>query len=339
MLQDKLNELFEEEVGKKVKDIKSELKKNSKRLEELQLENLRLNKENEELNNTIEKADLFATFKSLINIDNIRSIISQLDLKKNNIPINGMYSESIPAWFALLFEYYEDRDNLFQIYDLFNVEYPLWAKKYKMPYEYNKEELKLFIDNIHDRYITNGEMLKCNIGFFWENVKSNQGDTFSILTSKIAFNRSIPWQLILMNPLWKSDDLFEEIINAIKEKKSNAHYYFAIQSYQEISEEQINEMAKYLPKSDFYSTHKTFIENNKNIIKENQFIAEHFKDNINDNKYSSFYYLNYPIDMQKQFVKNYNKRGFYNQLDLIKNMDISKEDKIELLVETSSDNF
>jgi hypothetical protein len=242
-----------------------------------------------------------------------------------------MDSEEIPSRFKLLFTYYEDKEKLFSIMNLFNFEYPVWAKNYKMPYDYNEEELGLFIDQKYDRYICNGEIFDNNIGFFWRNVNINKGDTYKILTNKQSFSDYIPWQLVLSNPLWTEEKLFNKILNALKKKQRDSNYYFAIQNYQVISEDQAKEMAKYLPKDKLFKIHKTFINNNKNIIKNNEWLAEQFKHAISDNNYSTFYYLNYPLQIQKEFIMKY--KGYESKFILVNKMMIDKKDKIKFLME------
>jgi hypothetical protein len=248
-----------------------------------------------------------------------------------------MDSETIPNWFRWLFHYYEDREKLFVLMDLFNIIYPSWAKEYKMPYDYSEEELEIFINPKYDRHICNGEIFRNNIGFFWKNINCNNGDTYKILINTKSFTDYIPWQLILSNSLWATDKLFGKILNAIKKNQPYSYYYFAIQDYIKISEGQAGEMAKLLPKGQWYDVHKKFVENNKNIIKENQFLANMFKDKICDNQYSTFHYLKFPIEIQKEFVRGY--KGYYSKIELIKKMDISKEDKIKFAMEFTKQEF
>jgi hypothetical protein len=334
LLNEKLNEWIEEEIERRCSDLKQEISEVKNKYLEINklLEDLR--KENSKLKQNTNQIEAFAIFKSLINDVNFGNILLHFNLKRNNYNINGMHSENIPSWFKFLFTYYEDKEKLFSIMDLFNFKYPNWAKNYKMPYEYNEEELELFIDPKYDRYICNGEIFNNNIGFFWENIQYNQGDTYKILTTKQSFSDDIPWQLVLSNPLWKEEKLFNKILNVLNKKQKDSHYYYAIQNYQTISEDQAKEMAKYLPKDKLYDIHKTFISNNKNIIKNNEWLAEHFKGLISNNQFSTFYYLNYPLQMQKDFIINCNK-SYPSKFDLVNKMIINKEDKIKFLMEVA----
>lgn len=251
MFTEQLNQLVEQEVESRHSELKAEmwevtqkLMSTEKELNELKTLTLTLKDKSNQL-------EAFNTFKSLIKDVNFSNILLYFNLKKNNHTINGMNSDEIPSWFKLLFTYYEDREKLFTIMDLFDFKYPSWAKKYKMPYEYNEEELGLFINPKYRRSITNGQMFKENTGFFWRNIQENKGDTNKILTAQITFADDIPWQLVLSNPLWKEDKMFNKILNALYKKENDSHFYFCIQDYQEISKEQVKEMSKYLPKQNF----------------------------------------------------------------------------------------
>jgi len=329
---DNINQIIEDEINNRVWNTLESLNATEEKLKETSNKLYEIKEENKRLQKIIDQHTAFITFKDLINTTNFESILTYFNLKSNGFSINGMDSEDIPMWFKLLFRYYEDKEKLFSLMDLFDVEYPEWAKNYKMPYDYNEEELLIFINPKYDRYITNGCIFDGNIGFFWRNIKNNKADTYRILTNKSSFSTYIPWQLILSNKLWTNGKMFNQITNALKNKQRDSYYYYHIQDYIDISPTQANEMAKYLPKEKLSDHHKKFITNNNNIIKNNLWLAEEFKDKMEDNQFSSFNYLKYPIDMQKEFIRNY-KRTFYTKLELIKKMDLTKEEKVKFLIE------
>lgn len=329
-----IERIIKQEVNSRCVDIISELECKASKITELELSLTILKEKNKELEKTLKQINEFKIFKDLIDISNFPSFIELLKLKCNDFKISGMDSEKIPQWFKLLFRYYEDKERLFTLMDIFNIEYPNWAKDYKMPYDYNKEELAIFINPKYDRYITNGCIFENNIGFFWRNIYQNKGNTYGILTNRKSFENYIPWQLVLSNPLWKEPDMFELILNALNKKYNNSHYYFRIQDYIEIPGDLSCKMAKYLPKGKLFDSHKVFIKNNPGLFINNIEIANKFKDQINDNQYSPFYYLYYPLDMQVDFIKK-STRSYQSKFDLVKKMSISKDEKIKLLSEIS----
>jgi hypothetical protein len=199
MSSEKLNDIFEKILEESTKEIQDELINIKGQLEDITSKYYNVLSEKEKLQSIVNQNNAFLEFKSLINSDNFGSILNYFKLKYNNFEISGMDSETIPNWFRWLFHYYEDREKLFVLMDLFNIIYPSWAKEYKMPYDYSEEELEIFINPKYDRHICNGEIFRNNIGFFWKNINCNNGDTYKILINTKSFTDYIPWQLILSN--------------------------------------------------------------------------------------------------------------------------------------------
>jgi len=321
--------LVKNEVDKQVASFKEEYNWYKEKYDEYNQKYLRIHYENEELNKHLQQFEVFKVFKNLINEENFEGFLSLTALKDTGIRIDGMYSETIPLWFKLLIRYYDDKNTLITLMDLFEIKYEKWIHTYKMPYEYNESEVDYFFDDLKNRYITNGCNFEGNMGFFWQSIMGVKGDTIQNM-NKRAFSSYVPWQLFLRNPLLKTDKFFNRILESLKNNVTNSYYFFRIQEYQDITQEQVLSMIGSLPLNNMQESHKKFIENNKNIIKLKPEIANKFKDKINDNHYSTFYFLNYPKHMQISFVTN-NKDNYRSKFDLVKKMEISKEEKIKLL--------
>jgi hypothetical protein len=327
---DKLNEYIEEEINKRVSEFRDEFNITKTKLDNAIKDLDEFETIINQYKNKDKQFNMLEKFKSFVNKDNFANVIGFFNLQKTCIPVSGMCCDEIPLWFKLLVAYYEDKENLFILMDLFDIQYPDVAKNIKMPYDYNEKELDLIFKYMGKMYVCNGCIYDDNIGFWYREFRSANFNLEELF--KKSSYVEIPWQLLLKNKLLSTDKYFEKILNSLKKKESHAHYFFTIQTYQPISIEQSSQMAKYLPKSNLYDVHKEFINNNKDIIKNNQDLAEFFIDNINDNQYSTFYYLNYPLEIQKDFIRKY-KNTYYKQLDLIKRMSISKEEKLEFLNE------
>jgi hypothetical protein len=213
--------------------------------------------------------------------------------------------------------------------DMFNIQYPEWAKEYKMPYEYNQEEIDIFLNTIHNHYVCNGCILKDNIGFFYTEFARNKFNVKECLKHSYS---ELPWQLILRNPLLVEEKNFNKILRLLKKKETHSQYFYAISKYQEISKEQALEMFKCLPKGELFDFHKIFVSKNVFLLRENVELATMFKDKISNNKYSQFYFTSYPLEYQVEYIKNC-KYSYYEKLELIKKMDINKNEKIKLVVE------
>lgn len=328
-MNENIETMFNKIIDEATKEINEELKTAHEQLEQSYDKNQELIKENNELKNTLSKYKLVSEVGNLITKENFEAMLPLFKLKHNDFQMNGMDIEDVPEWFLYLFHYYEDRDRLFNLMDHFGIKYPAWAKNYKMPYEYSEKELGEFVK--YDRYITNGCIFSSNIGFFWRNVKRCCCDTHKILTDKNSFEDAIPWQLILSNLLWTKDELFIKILENIKSKKHHSEYFFEIQNYIEISDSQINELIKLLPPDKLFSEHLNFIKRNQRLIKGNTYFAEKFRDKISDNTYSPFYYLIFPLEDQKNFIKGI--KDVETIMKLINRMEITKEEKINFSME------
>ncbi|GAA4878916.1 hypothetical protein GCM10023310_68760 [Paenibacillus vulneris] len=335
--------LVKSEVDRQVGTFKKDYEWYKTKYEEYNGKCLRLSNEHKELskdlNKNLHQIEVLKKFKNLINEENFEKFLSFTSLKETGIKIDGMYSETIPLWFKLLMKYYDDKNTLITLMDLFEIKYENWIHTYKMPYEYNESEVDHFFDDLRNRYICNGCIFERNMGFFWQSINGVKGDTIKNMSGNRHFSNYVPWQLFLKNPLLTTDKYFNRILNSLKKKIDNSYYFYKIQDYQDITQEQALNMFELLPMNNLYDVHKRFVENNKEIIKHKPELAEIYKDKISDNQFSTFYYLNFPIEMQIKFVKRFGGDRVHTKFELIDKMDIPKEDKIKLLSEIAEKLF
>ncbi|WP_440110120.1 hypothetical protein [Paenibacillus sp. QZ-Y1] len=104
----------------------------------------------------LEQIELFETLRSKINKENISELIKYLNLESISISFDGMHNNEIPQWFKLIVKYYPDKDTIFKLLDLFDIEYPQWAKSYKLPFYYDEDELNRIFSKLHKMYVCNG---------------------------------------------------------------------------------------------------------------------------------------------------------------------------------------
>ncbi|WP_165571668.1 hypothetical protein, partial [Cytobacillus praedii] len=208
-----------------------------------------------------------------------------------------------------------------------------WAKTFKLPIDYGEKELDLIFDRLGKMYVCNNEIFSNNMGFYWQYQSRFKGNLNEL------FNREsyveIPWNLLLQNPLLTTEKYFNKIIDALSSKQSHSEYFFMIQNYQELNEDQINKMAEYLPTKNFYSYHNFFIEKNKVIFKQREDLAKLFKHKMTDYERSPFYYLNYPLEMQRDFVLGNSDRDNEYGFELVEKLNISNKEKLNLLNEVA----
>lgn len=328
-----IENLFSSLVDAEVSKRTSKFIDKMKRLEEQHLSDvkkvLEMKNERDELKKANAQSELLNMFKSQINDKNIESIISFLNLEKVEISFSGMHSEEIPVWFKLVAKYYPDRDKIFSLLDLFEIKYPDWAKSFKMPFDYGEEELDLIFSKLGKMYVCNGCIFSENMGFFY-----TYFSRYKNITTLFERESSvgIPWNLLLQNKLLVTNKYFNKIVDALKSKQSHSEYLYKIQDYQELLPEQAERLFEFLPMKNLYDIHKRFIELNKDIIMKKPELANEYKDKMSDNQYSSFYYLNFPKEMQKEFIRRY-KVNYKSKFDLVKNMNISKQEKLDFLRE------
>ncbi|PLR99543.1 hypothetical protein [Bacillus sp. T33-2] len=331
MLAETLDKLIQEEIDKGIEEYKKDYLKTSNELKRYKSGYEEKVKEVKSLMALKDQMNEFKTFQDLINQNNIEYIVSHLNLEQQEIDFNGMDADRIPVWFKLLCTYYRDKERLFTLMDMLNIEYPIWAKSFKMPFDYGKEELDLVFNHMGKMYVCNGQIFSGNMGFYYTYQNRYKGEL------KLLFNREsyveIPWNLLLQNPLLTTDEYFSKIIKVLQDKSSHSEYFFMIQNYQELTDDQINMMVEQLPTTHFYDYHTNFLSKNKGIFKIRKDLAVKFKDRIRNNHYSEFHYLNYPVDMQKEFVLNESDRHSRYGFELVQSMDISNKEKVQLLSE------
>lgn len=329
-----LNEMFEAEVVKRCNEILQEK-------ENLEAELLSLNEQYSKTK--IELAEYKKSFeidKSLLLLkdklqeSNLRQLFNMIGLNRNKFTLyGGMNDEKIPEWFKLYWDFYPDREQVLNYFDLFSVKYDKRISNLEMIQEASKEFVLSFVKDTSNRYICNGQIFDGNGGFYYESLTGNQFKIQDIITNRKSFSSYIPWQYLLANPNMLDEEVFDEMCKHIKKKTSNSWYYFDIIKYQKLSDEQLKKMAMLLPnrQCDFYDCHKNFIKLNANIIKDCPWLVKNFKSEINSNKYSPFFFANYPDKMQIDFIKK--TSDFKTRLQYVKESSLNKDLKLELMDE------
>lgn len=330
MFNEKINELIKEEVNLRVSEVKIELSKTKRELSIAKNKISILEEKNKKLNDLNLKVELVDFLAENFSRENVTNFIEIFKLEKSEISIQGSYSDKIPLWGKLLIQYYPDKEKLFQIFDLFQVDYPDWAKDLRLPHDYNEKEVKYVLNNFRNLSIPNGCYTSGNIGYYWEEVMRNKGD---IKLERLGSSLLVPLQLFFSNPLLLQDENFKELIKILKKDYLTSKYIFSIQKYQIISKNQVVEISNCLDKNkqrlNEYETY--FFQKNTFLFKENPNLARRYIDSINTNKNSGFYFLNFPEQIQKDYVMSISSVD--TRIELIKMMETSIEEKKELLHE------
>lgn len=331
---EKIYEVIQKEVEERVEKEKVHI----------QEENTKLKQKNQLLQEQLQESkqkitELEKDQKKTVDTNMIYDMLGKGDSEKLSIllqasslchsPIRweGMDVEKIPHWFKLLCEYYEDRETLFQLMDMFEIEYPRWAKVYKMPYDYNEEELALFITHAQLHGLPNGSYFNSNMGFFWRYVKVYEGDSYKLVTK----DTDIPWQFVLQNPLFQTELIFNMILDVIEKDKGKAEYFLSLPQYQIMEEKNIARLGEALLKGkmDRSSYGKEFIKQHPFLLKQENF-AKKFEEKMDESNYSVYYFAKFPNEMQKTFILELKEESSIEKLKLVKKSTLSQEEKNEL---------
>jgi hypothetical protein len=198
-------------------------------------------------------------------------------------------------------------------------------RNFILPRDYNKELVGNILKDISKSTIrTNCCYLGGNFGFWiGEYVRDYS-------TEKIS--KVVPLQEIFMNPVIK--DYFDVIIDYVKNDKYNGSIFYGITKYQEFTDDQILNLAKYLPINDrdIYDVHKDFIERHKNILFNNDDFCKGYYKFIKTNRYSVFAVHNFKRDYQVKFLRTIKLN---EAIEIIREMKIKDSEKKELIIQIS----
>lgn len=326
-----INNAIEEEVIRRTEDLQRELTKTTERLVHYREKYESLKDKHEVVEKDYEKLKELNIVLDTFNKDNVEGLFELLNLKTTkHIDFDGMDTEKIPLWFKMLTLYYPDKEKVLSILDIFDEKYPKWAKTFKLPFDYNEDELDKILNNLGKMYVTNGKHFSSNMGFFYSDIRISEGNIIKRL-SRVSYV-AMPWNLFLQNPLLTT----EKYMNKIEELLSNKGYdsiennFYAIQKYQDINPEFVDILARNISHHRYSDTKKQFLNKNKDILKKYPKMAEKFKSRMREYNFSEFYYLNFPVNMQKEFLKDLDGNPD-EKLKLILKMEATKEEKVELI--------
>ena len=241
---EKLEKLFEGELKKRTKEIQEENSRLSRKCNSLE-------EKVEELSTLVtdlKKGDLFSKYVRNINEDNLGVFLKFIFKEKDNIVSNSQTTRA-PSWFLYLITYWSQRKLLLQVYDIIGITYPKsWVTSFKIPYEWNQEEIDTWFKTIHHHYVCNGAIFDNNLGFWLQECIGR--------TSIENMNKSyseIPWQFVLKNPLLLEDENFDKLVKAIT-ASDHGIYFGMIYKYQTLSDQQVEKLLTQVIKSRYVLT-------------------------------------------------------------------------------------
>lgn len=327
MINDIVTKAIEEEVKLQTRQATSKYEqiknKYNKTLDEVE----RLKVKNEELEMQLNKGDLLNSISANISIENIEEvIISNLNFKYEHIAFDGMDSEGIPEWFKILCRYFDNKEDVLNVFDLFNIEYPNWAKNIVLPNQYDRTTLELCLSRVDKLYVTNGQIYDGNMGFYYQQFKAKKFNVAEVFNSNSYV--SIPYQLLLKNKLLIEDcELFNVILQNLYNNRSHAEYFLKVVEYQDVPLEKVKLLLA--PNKHGKITYKSVLKKYPQLLKDDK-IGDKFKSQISEYFGSELYILKFTKEIQKEyFLKRKAKRSNYDTYDFVKLIDSSDELVIE----------
>lgn len=204
-----------------------------------------------------------------------------------------LFGESGNLGVHLAVNYYSQKDVVINLLKLVMPDYHkdvTFIKNFKMPFDYDKDDVIKYVKD--PKYNTNGSTF--GISSYW--IEKGAGTT------------NMPQDLILRNPHILEDDVFEMLLDTIKNKRNNYYYLFALYKYNKsVTKDQIALMGELLleiPRNIWhYDTVSNFISANISVF--NKKTLEYIYDYIqNDNPYRSLYWEKFPVEYQMRFLKS-----------------------------------
>lgn len=123
----------------------------------------------------------------------------------------------IPLWFKIYVSFYDNKKEIISIFNFLQIPYPEWMTNIVLPHEWSKDEIFLFLKNIHNQVCTNCNYFSRNIGYWYDNQKNN------LLSpeKQILFQQhsNIPWQFIVLNPNLRDPEIIEYLQEHINDSK------------------------------------------------------------------------------------------------------------------------
>lgn len=315
----KIFEIIHDTVNEKCKDIQEMIAVKQDKINDQHNKIHELKNTIKELEEKLRVQSGVDEFAKLVNEDNIFNLINSLGIEKTNSEnyIRGMNSERMSDVTKLVLLYYDNRDLVFDILDLFNIYYPHSLKNLMLPRDYSKDEIETIIKNVDRKMInTNGCYFKDNFGFWLSDSFGNR-------------EGRVPLQEVFKNPHIK--DCINIIIYRLKDDTYSYYsYLFEVTDYQDFSKDTILKLAKYLPENPdrFHSYHRQFIERHMKILFNNNEFCERYFDRAGNSKYGIFSIHNFNEEYQEKFIE---KLPLDTAIALINELSYDEKKKTELI--------
>jgi hypothetical protein len=316
-----INSLIDKEVNIRTEQVQTNLNTYIAKCNKSELEIIGKNKTIKELSNNIETLKntniIFNEIVGNLNKDNIEEFINVIYKQDFN------ESGNIPIWFRLIVNYYSHKDKIISFLRYCKIDVPKKVETFRLPFDWNKEELNVFFNNMRNHYCCNGCIYENNLEFwyregYWDKPIDNCKHSYS----------EIPWQFILRNPLLNTKEYCDKMADAINEGNHGV-YFYKILDYQNLDEDNLKLLINNI---DLTKIKKSSNDMFQNLILKNIKI-------LNEEKYEIIYplvfkvwrELDYIIQMPKKYLVRYlHEKGIDAKEIIFKLKVLTKEEKMEI---------
>lgn len=305
-----MNELFEEYKQKCMEQICDSIDSEINTIKEsnaiLKKENKKLRQENQELQKIVEEkakdkkendflAPLVANSpKFRMDESNFLNFLDCL-FKKDYVEKDTL---GTPIWTLSLTQYYSHKEEVIQLLRLTGMKTPKNIDNFKLPVDWNEEEMDMFFASMAKHCNCNGCIYQRNLSFWGEKsllpVKEQcYSDGYS----------EIPWQYVLRNPILKKEKYLKQIGQNLSKK--NWCNFEKIQDYLELSEKEKEvileniQLPNHINKND---ASINFIYNNISFVQNKNMLDQTY--NVFKN---SFHFDKKLLEMPYEYLKQYCK--------------------------------
>ena len=236
----------EEHVKLYIKDIENENIKLKESENSLKSEVIKLNErvkllESEKHINSL-SGNLFTTYKKKIDdIPYEEGEKEVLKLCKSLITPTYEVSNSdqlqAPVWIVLMTMFYDNRETIIQIMDYFNIKHPQNVNTFKLPCDWNEEELDYFMEAMPYNVNCNNCVFEGNLKFWASEALDTPKE--QCITNRHSYTE-IPWQFVLRNALIKKRKYLERIGNNLFSSYVTPYINFLkLPEYQSLTDEEL----------------------------------------------------------------------------------------------------
>lgn len=244
-----LEETIEEQVDNKVTKIKDENKELRATVNKLQDKVLTLVNERDSAINEAKDAKVLLEVVELFKarFDNIQKKADRPELVYSLLrllfePDFEENTYDCPIWLGAVVNFYSHRDIVVRLLKVLDIYVPNNIEKFRLPQDWTTDELDIVFDTMRKHIVCNSCTYADNLRF-WQHHALD--DVYNVCYNCLTYTE-IPWQFLLRNPNLLNKKYLKKIGKMAYEEPyiSGWRYLFAIDKYQDLTDEQIKTIIK-----------------------------------------------------------------------------------------------